>query len=60
MNETPETILQPEELRTLPVDDDPMVLHAYSRMLERYCVTGDTASNSKKAVERASRGADST
>src|ERR1700722_130422 len=52
MDETPETILRPEGLRTLLVDDDPTILHGYRRMLERHGVTVDTASNGKEAVER--------
>jgi EAL domain-containing protein (putative c-di-GMP-specific phosphodiesterase class I)/ActR/RegA family two-component response regulator len=52
MAETPETIVRPEGLRALLVDDDPTILHGYSRMLERHGATIETASNGKEAVER--------
>ena len=56
MDETIGTAVRPEEVRALLVDDDPTVLHGYSRVLERHGVTVDTASNGKEAVERVKGG----
>jgi EAL domain-containing protein (putative c-di-GMP-specific phosphodiesterase class I) len=44
--------LAPEPLRLLLVDDDPAVLRAYGRALERHGTTVTTASSGKDAVDR--------
>jgi EAL domain-containing protein (putative c-di-GMP-specific phosphodiesterase class I) len=48
--------IQDEPLRLLLVDDDPAVVHVYTKTLDRHGVTVSTASNGKEAVERAKAG----
>jgi EAL domain-containing protein (putative c-di-GMP-specific phosphodiesterase class I) len=56
MVDADESILRPEQLRLLLVDDDPSVLQGYERILARHGVAVQTASNGKEAAEWAKKG----